>query len=43
MACSSGWPRSAGATHIAVNAVGRDVDLERFVKFTAREVAALIP
>jgi alkanesulfonate monooxygenase SsuD/methylene tetrahydromethanopterin reductase-like flavin-dependent oxidoreductase (luciferase family) len=33
----------AGATHIAVNAVGRDVDLERFVKFTAREVAALIP
>jgi alkanesulfonate monooxygenase SsuD/methylene tetrahydromethanopterin reductase-like flavin-dependent oxidoreductase (luciferase family) len=33
----------AGATHIALNAVGRDVDLERFVKFTAREVAALIP
>lgn len=33
----------AGATHVAVNATGSDVDLERFVRFAAQEVTALLP
>ncbi|MDQ2813000.1 MAG: LLM class flavin-dependent oxidoreductase [Actinomycetota bacterium] len=33
----------AGATHVAVNAIGSDVDLERFVRFAAHEVTALLP
>jgi alkanesulfonate monooxygenase SsuD/methylene tetrahydromethanopterin reductase-like flavin-dependent oxidoreductase (luciferase family) len=33
----------AGATHVAVNATGPDVDLARFVRFAAQEVAALVP
>jgi len=33
----------AGATHVALHALGRDVDLERFVRFAAGEAAALVP
>jgi alkanesulfonate monooxygenase SsuD/methylene tetrahydromethanopterin reductase-like flavin-dependent oxidoreductase (luciferase family) len=32
----------AGATHVALHATGRDVDLVRFVRFAAQEVAPLV-
>jgi alkanesulfonate monooxygenase SsuD/methylene tetrahydromethanopterin reductase-like flavin-dependent oxidoreductase (luciferase family) len=42
VAAVAGAYAAAGATHVAVNAAGEDVDLERFVRFLAGEVSPLL-